>query len=237
MTKNAEQKKYTQCYIAFLDILGFKNKISDSSCEDILELFQDINKIPFKKMYRVEEGKYKSIPGPEALQYKVMSDSICFYIDADEPNALLCLLACCGIFQTTLLKLSVPILIRGSIVLGDFYANGDITFGPGLTQAYLLEEKSAKYPRIIMTSNTFNKGLLETNEAMHAQMKELVFCDLDDFYCIDYFFFLTIDESTTPLCISQLRDHINNVLSTTTNSDIREKYLYLKNYYNRTFQK
>ena len=237
MTKNAENKSYTKCYVAFLDILGFKNKILETPCENILDIFQKINKKPIKNIYKAEEGEWKPIFDPSSLQYKIMSDSICFYIDADEPNALLCLIASCGVFQAMLLRLSVPILIRGSIVLGDLYANDDITSGPGLTQAYLLEEKGAKYPRIIMTASTFNEGFSGTRDDIQDQMKQLVFCDFDDYYCIDYLYCLTVDQKTTPLCIEQLREHINNILATTTNNDIREKYLYLKNYYNRIFQR
>ena len=68
------------------------------------------------------------------------------------------LLVSCSIFQYKLIQLSSPVLLRGAIVLGDIYAEGDITFGPGMTQTYLMEENNAKYPRIILTKETLNYG-------------------------------------------------------------------------------
>lgn len=141
MTKNANKNQYTKCYVAFLDLLGFRNTLINSSCEDILNIFKEINKNPLIKAYRVEEGRTVAIPGPESLNCKIMSDSICFYIEADIQNALFCLLYGCAMFQAKLLKLETPVLVRGAIVLNDLYAKDDVTFGRGLSQAYELEEK------------------------------------------------------------------------------------------------
>ena len=93
MTKNADNNQYTKCYVAFLDLLGFRNTLISASCEDILNIFKEINKNPLVKAYRVEEGKTVAISGPESLNCKIMSDSICFYIEADVQNAFFCILS------------------------------------------------------------------------------------------------------------------------------------------------
>lgn len=67
------------------------------------------------------------------------------------------------LFQVSLAELADPVILRGGIVRGNLYAKGDITFGSGLTAAYLLEEKSAKFPRIIMTGELVEKALGETD--------------------------------------------------------------------------
>lgn len=33
---------YTRCYVAFLDVLGFKEKIKNRTCQDILNIYKDI---------------------------------------------------------------------------------------------------------------------------------------------------------------------------------------------------
>lgn len=236
MTKNADNNQYTKCYVAFLDLLGFRNTLNYSSCEEILNIFEEISKNPLVKAYRVEEGKNVVIPGPESLNYKVMSDSICFYIEADIENALFCLIACCAIFQAKLLKLATPVLVRGAIVLNDLYAKDDVTFGKGLSQAYELEEKSAKYPRIIFTKETFDLGVRGTQEQIQSRMNELVFCDEDEYYCVDYLPFLSdIEKDENREYCKKVHNHIIQVLSTTTDSSIRDKYVYLKKYFYRTF--
>ena len=235
MTKNADNNQYTKCYVAFLDLLGFRNTINNSSCEEILNIFKEINKNPLVKVYRVEEGKTVAVPGH--VHCKIMSDSICFYIEEDVENAFFCLLSCCAIFQAKLLKLSTPVLARGAIVLDELYAKDDITFGKGLTQAYELEEKSAKFPRIIFTKETFDSGVNGTQEHLQAQMNELVFCDSDEYYCVDYLALLSDFEKNdnTQYC-KKVHNHIVQVLFTTTDSSIREKYVYLKNYFYRIFE-
>lgn len=238
MTKNADNKQYTKCYVAFLDLLGFRNTLINSSCEDILNIFEEINKNPLIKAYRVEEGKTVAIPGPESLNCKIMSDSICFYIEADIQNAFFCLLSCCAIFQAKLLKLATPVLVRGAIVLNDLYAKGDVTFGKGLSQAYELEEKSAKYPRIIFTKETFDLGVKGTQEQIQFRMNDFVFCDeVDEYYCVNYLPFLNdIEKSENREYCKKVHNHIIQVLSTTTDSSIRDKYVYLKKYFYRTFR-
>ena len=34
--------EYKECYVAFIDILGFKNYINHAECEEINEIFQSI---------------------------------------------------------------------------------------------------------------------------------------------------------------------------------------------------
>ena len=237
MTKNADNNQYTKCYVAFLDLLGFRNTLISASCEDILNIFKEINKNPLVKAYRVEEGKTVAISGPESLNCKIMSDSICFYIEADVQNAFFCILSCCAIFQAKLLKLETPVLVRGAIVLNDLYAKDDVTFGKGLSQAYELEEKSAKYPRIIFTKETFDLGVKGTLEQIQPRMNELVFCDSDEFYCVDYLPYLSnIEKNDQTEYCKKVHDHIIHVLSTTTDSSVRDKYVYLKKYFYRTFK-
>ena len=109
-----------------------------------MSIFKDI-KNPLKKAYIGENGVAKEIASAQKVNFKCMSDSICMYIDATAPDALICLIMACSIFQANLLKREVPVLVRGAIVVGDIYAKEDTTFGPGMTKAYLLEENSAKY--------------------------------------------------------------------------------------------
>lgn len=233
MEMDTADKNYTECYIAFLDILGFKNLIGKSSCQNILDIFNDI-KNPLKAAYVGDENNIaQGIEAAKHIKTKVMSDSVCFYIDTAVPDALLCLIQCCAIFQAKLLRRSLPILARGAIVLGDIYAEGDTTFGPGMTQAYLLEEKSAKYPRIIITKDTI---ISARENASRPRLKDAVFdfvkCDFDKFFVVDAITALFMLEGTdvadTPLARYQkLSEHIDSVLSSSIDASIREKYLYL----------
>ena len=223
--------EYKKCYIAFLDILGFKDKIENKTCKEILDIFNDI-KNPLKKAYINEDGIWREIFSVQQVNFKCMSDSICMYIDATAPDALLCLISACSIFQAKLLKREDPVLVRGAIVLGDIYAKDDITFGTGMTKAYQLEENSAKYPRIIMTKETVLQGAKNASTPiLMERLWKYVECDFDDYYVtlpLDTLLLLHPIEEGNDRC-DKLMNHIYEVLNSSTNSSVREKYIYLKN--------
>ena len=216
-------KEYRECYIAFLDLLGFKNMINNKSCEEILEVYQKI-KIHLKKIMRNGE----ELCNTEKLNMKIMSDSICFYIDVKEENAFLALISECIMFQKELLTMECPVLVRGAIVKGNIYAEEDITFGKGLTEAYLLEEKNAKVPRIIMLGDTIDDGLKGCIEQSKEVTKEMVFRDFDFYYSVDYIGFMYRSEKETKENGKNAKKYVESVLNKEKDSSVREKYLYLK---------
>lgn len=118
-----------------------------------------------------------------------------------------------------------PILVRGAIVKGDIYANNDIMFGTGLTNAYLLEEKNAKVPRIIITKETIDTCVAD--ESSKTYMQGFLLRDFDGFYYVDSFVMFYVwgknDGSYLRFC-----NHIQNILDSTTDESIRNKYLYLE---------
>lgn len=68
------------------------------------------------------------------------------------------LIATCNYFQVRLARQDKPIIIRGAIVRGNLYAENDVVFGQGFVDAYLMQEETAKYPRIIMTKVLIKQG-------------------------------------------------------------------------------
>lgn len=237
------KKDYTKCYIAFLDILGFKNMIGKCTCEELLDVFKDMNN-PLKSIQVGDDaGNMYDIPAVNQIKIKVMSDSICFFIDSSLQDALFCLLSCCAIFQAKLLRRTVPIMVRGAIVLGEIYSDGDIIFGSGMTEAYLLEEGNAKYPRIIITKSTLMKGLENiSRHSIKNHLEQYVYCDTDKYYAANWLNFIfdigvNKEKETFETCYHKLSDYIDSVLSLETSLSIREKYLYLDNKLNEYYRK
>ncbi len=228
-----EKTKYTECYVAFLDMLGFKKLIEDSSCDEIAEIFtKHLKRRPLRGAYLGNEI-FILKDTINKLKAKVMSDSICFYIDVNVTNALLCIIMSCINFQYELYKNKIPIFIRGAIVRGHLYAEEDIIFGPGLTQAYLMEENNAKYPRIILTKDTL-KFLDEKNRKDNIDyatiLESIVFRDDDAFYTVNCMRVLWGSNQ-------EIRENVENriklMLDSTTDSSVREKYLYLEKWMQR----
>lgn len=224
MKENKSVEGYKSCYVAFLDILGFKNIVNSKTCEEILEIYKKIENRPFFQIMRNGEA----LITPNSVRLKVMSDSICIYVEKDVKNALFALIETCALFQAHLADLEEPIFLRGAIVLGDIYAKGDKTFGPGLTKAYLLEEKVVKYPRIIIASDLIEEGFENmTKQAVDVIQKHLML-DSDYFMIINFLNFLNLPQ------IEKLRNYVGEKLSGTSQEaydiSIREKYLYMQEY-------
>lgn len=231
--------EYKDYYVAFFDILGFKNLISKSSCDDILKIFDKAQSVYYWSEHSLnvgessnEDNKSNPIIDPSQINIKIMSDSICIFVDSQIKNALPGLILTCTAYQSNMLDLPTPVLLRGGIARGNLYCNGDIIFGSGLTDAYLLESKNAKYPRVILTKNLFDKSSYN-DENVKEMAEKMLMKDFDAFYSLNYIMmFCYLGANQRKKEIERTYTHIQDVLATTTDESIREKYLYL----DRNFQ-
>jgi len=164
MTNNID---YSKRIIAFVDILGFKEIIreSDKDTSKITTIYEVLDYL--KKLGDSNNWTTDLLSVEESAQYKGMdkfnvkdninstsfSDSIVVSIELDDninemASTLIVNLAYIG---TILIKKGI--LIRGGITTGNLVHNEDgIVFGQGLIDAYMLESKAAKFPRIILSN-------------------------------------------------------------------------------------
>lgn len=216
---------YTDCYVAFIDILGFKNLVRTKSCQQIMKIHESYIQLISDIVYKDQTGKIQTVNELECVKYKVMSDSICFYIESNTYNALFCLLSTCAVLQRTLLELDDPVLIRGAIAKGNLFATDDnILFGPAMVEAYLSEE-DAEFPRIIISKRTLELGkmYISPKEVLLPWFEKLIFCDFDDLYSVDFINY----EDWTLQKKQKVTNFVESALDTTTDKRIRAKYLYL----------
>ena len=223
--------EYKDCYIAFLDILGFKNFVEHASCEDILKIFDEIQ---HQYIVRINETD-KPLMDYQKIHKKIMSDSICIYVETSVLNSLAGIISVCDYFQVRMLRLEQPILVRGAIVRGKIYAEDDITFGPGLSSAYLLEEKTAIFPRIILTGTIINDCNSSDSEGLNY-INDYTYRDSDAFYAVDYlylFYGLSHDQKSW----KDFMKYVYRILDTEVDKSIRDKYLYIEQSVPRAIKK
>lgn len=218
--------EYMDCYIAVIDILGFKNAVKVRSCEEIYSYYEEIN------TWYVVNNELTQTPiiDEGTLHMKVASDTILLYIDVKERNSLAGLIATCNYLQVRLLRQAIPILSRGAIVKGKLFAEKDIYFGKGIVDAYLLEENVAKYPRIILTKETIDSWNTFDNSGKNY-VDTFTYKD-DDFYVVNslHLFYGLNHEMNSWKSFVQ---YVLSVLDSETNPSIREKYSYIKNNFSR----
>ena len=225
------EKHYTQYYVAFLDILGFKDLVSnpETTCQDILKIYEVIE-ILHKRFSEITEYMKADI------KMKIMSDSICAYVETDTPDALFALIVHCALYQFGLSCMYPNNLVRGGITVGDMYAKGDIIFGQALTEAYLLEEKNAKVPRVILRKKTLEHALGKHIESAQMVLQNWVVRDDDAFYTVNYFKLFSLfgfQDKIITMALTLIKSTVSNWLDTTIDESIRQKYLYVEKQMNK----
>lgn len=214
------KKQYQQCYVAFLDILGFKNRISTASCDEIYHAFVKMQTDEIKKIRWAEKDLNLPI---EQVKTQILSDSIVYYIDQDIPNAFGALLICCSYMIGVLAGQKQPIFFRGGIAKGDIFVEDNVIFGPAMVEAYSMESRMAVDPRIIILPELFKDEAKKCPE-----IKMLCYKDDDECYCVENILVKTDREQK-----KKVLAHIQEVLDTTRDVRVRQKYLYLKKYYQK----
>jgi hypothetical protein len=171
--------KFTECYVAFLDILGVKAHVKRS--QEQPELYRNIvaalveakNLSVFRSEKRdVQTGDLASW----SLQVQAFSDCVVLFIPT-ESQMLSWLLASIRRLHDRMIRLDV--CLRGAITVGGMHWNpqwshspgeGEVTnragqtaemtpvaFGPGLVAAYELENGCAVYPRVLVANELYDR--------------------------------------------------------------------------------
>lgn len=182
---------YRPSYLAYVDILGWKNIVdqigSDFGRFDaIVGAFNALRSHEGQDEFARDLGKDFPVNLPPPHHF-VASDTI-ILSTLDVPNAIFALVLRCGKLCADLLGRGF--LTRGAIVRGRLYHKGQVIFGEALTNAYLLEQRSARYPRTVISQEAYSQLL--TNgplkgpwaEATYANMFRL---DQDGFWRLNPF--------------------------------------------------
>lgn len=245
--KLAEPDKYRIRYVAFLDLLGFKNITNEQDCAFIKAFFNDIELIKFS----FDSPMGTTVFGRDLVEdaeFTIMSDSI--VIATENSNAgLAYLLFLCSTIQSRLLTSPThPLLLRGGISCGNYYKLKNLSFGPAMTEAYLLEDQ-ANSPRVIIDPKIIEKMMTDgvlgrkgidrylSDSDQFATMIELFLTTFgDDFYFVDYFNTMEL------LRLSQSKSLGNNLIENIQhtirnganigNERVRQKYTWLRSFYN-----
>lgn len=209
---------YSNSYIAFLDILGMKNLVNQSYT-DLRTIFN-----------AVESGKelysQMKVPGgtpfidKDHLKITIMSDALVLSINSDIDRAFSKLIGFSSYLIIRLLQvLERPIFLRGGITKGTIFHNDNIVFGPGLVDAYNLENDVAKSMRCIISPNLNDDITVQTY--LSREGCALITDQEDGLFFINY---LSLE----------IKDHLNNVaieiIESDVNDNIKDKYKWLKHY-------
>ena len=138
---------YKNCYVAYFDILGFKNLVLESE--------QDQNK--FNEILELQ--KYLETiheKGVSQKQIYFLSDSF-FAVFPLEKNPISSVIWELADIQANVITMGH--LIRGAITIGKVYYNDNNLFGPAINEVVELE-KTIKNPMVVLSSHFIEDYLL-----------------------------------------------------------------------------
>jgi hypothetical protein len=112
-------------YIAFLDILGFKEIILNNPHEKVVELFENFRIYVQRSIAKGETkednlGRMVSDVSDSTINSNIISDSLIFWTNDNKASGLFELIECLQLFTTFCHNLP-KIFLRGGITYGDFF--------------------------------------------------------------------------------------------------------------------
>lgn len=167
---------YNNHYIAFLDILGFKNLVYGQ--------YGDFGSLVIKSKMELLSHLNENFKRFDT-SVMLMSDSIVVSIKEDVPDALVK-------FLYTVSEINGMLngsVLRGAISFGSLYHKNNIVFGPAFISAYQLQEHEAVYPRIIIKPSVI-RTISKISEHNEYLMKNYFLLDDDKEIFFDYLSFL-----------------------------------------------
>lgn len=231
---------YKQRYVAFLDLMGFKNLVNQSA-EDQAVL-NNINRA-LSYIGRMQHDNYNGMMPMADLgkQVTAFSDSIVISYDALMPGGGFHVLMDLVYICNDLLGIGIP--VRGGVTVGQLIHDEQKCFGPAMVEAYLMESEKAHVPRIIINENVIKYDLSRPGEANTVKyeaeyLKSIIKKDPGDgLLFLDYMKqWNDFDEPEIyDNYITRTREFIIRCLNMYAHNDrLYPKYEWLKWYYNET---
>ena len=181
-------KKYEDCFLAYLDILGFKNKVKETKTKPE-ELETLIEALRINTKFTQSDGKKTTSIGTLEIRSSFFSDSFLFMMKANEEN-LPHLFLIIRYLQDRLWE--HKLCLRGAMVKGKMYwpnIGENIILGPAMIKAYKLESEVTIYPRIIVSEDLYryikDKKISAHPVSEDGELKEFIKKDKDGVYFFD----------------------------------------------------
>lgn len=204
-------------FVAFIDLLGFSEMVKkDLEAPLGTQKYMD-------KLYRIHKKTLELNKSTLDLQLVQFSDSIVIATKFDKANFPL-FLKIISEFQYNLIE--EGILVRGGITYGKHFYNDGFMYSLGLIEAYQLESKVARFPRVIVS-----KDLIDLLYEEQVNLEDLYLLqEYDGHYFIDY---LKNGD------IESIKNILKFILAgtKTDHPSIREKYVWLLDYMKFKFPK
>lgn len=222
-----DEPKEANYIIAYIDLLGTKEKISQGKGTKVFENIYNAFLLAGNIMPQMKDLNYSQ------MKVKVFSDNIILAYPVAESlesgdvlSSYKIMISYLKFFLYILLKHNV--LFRGAISINKLMINDLIVWGEGLSEVVYLEENVAIYPRIVL-SDRLTRFFKDFSFDEHLYCGELMCAiDFDDCYYYDFIDYEDFEAADFLLEISF--KNIIEKINKETNPKVLQKYKWFKNY-------
>lgn len=220
---------YQNRFVAFIDILGFSNKVLNSinnntQLKKLQQTIKSINEIEnLEKKYPISHIDNK---------ITTFSDSIILSCLSNSEDSLFYILLALIYIQIHLAMNDT--IVRGGVTEGFLHHTRKEIYGPAFIEAYELEKQIAIYPRIIL-SRKLQEKVINSNA---QEIMELIRQDSSDLNYYIIFIGQINEFNNDDGCFWEYQEFLRkikgiiNVGLANEDPHIRQKYLWLSSYYN-----
>jgi hypothetical protein len=158
---SAPSTAYELRTVAFIDILGFSALVSRSTqdAEFLSKLHHALRIVEHQGRAWAGQALVGSGGSQEAakaqlaeLDFRSHAFSDCIVLS--QRGAFVALLFI-SVAQLAMALLDLGVIVRGAVAMGELYHDASVVFGPAIIEAYHLETRCAKFPRILVSESVF----------------------------------------------------------------------------------
>jgi len=226
MFKRLSEFEPTNSFIAYFDILGYKNIVEKGIynkklaqiMENVISKFREYN----------EQANFISSE-IQKLHMRIFSDNFIIYTGCDWETLIDIVALMQGRFSFD------GVFVRGAMCYGELYANNEFVFGKGLIDVVALEDR-AIYPRVVIDDSFKNAVFNEVQN--HTKLADYIISEGHTNYVnyIKQYAEACLHNSKADF-IWFLNNHKNfiteNIKVHSNCERVLEKYVWSKNYHNR----
>ena len=218
-----QEYKYEKKLVAFVDILGFRNKTDVTEGDAKKPVHLMLSQI---RQY-IRMHNHTSIINIPNSHYYVFSDSSMLSAKKDDFDNLIYIIA-----QLQFLTATNGFFLRGGLTYDYIYDENEYFYGRGMNRAYEMESEEAKYPRIIVDTKEEINDYVKNNDYLiqdedgkyYINFLKEVNCNavrikIDDLYC-NYNY-----DRVRRNILRELYENDNN-------NKVKEKYIWIAKYFN-----
>ncbi|WP_425254426.1 hypothetical protein ACPJXG_12360 [Janthinobacterium sp. NFX145] len=209
--------EFKQHFVAFLDILGFKQMVAHDISHDSVDYLM--------KLYKCHQGAANIFHDDPTCTITQFSDSIVISKPYDAKGFTG---FATHVAEYQRLLLDEELLCRGGIAVNKHFSINSFTFSAGLIAAYDVESTTARYPRVVISTEVialvYPDGIGNPNFLIKED---------DGLWFIDY---IGITSKIRPKKLKSSVENIVSELEHSNSSSVREKGLWLASYADATLK-